>query len=155
MPQCTGRSNPQVQALSLLLRALGDMEMSEMDESPKTHAMWELFHMLFRERHWALVHLALASFGYFAARTSCNQLWQFVPQDAALSFDLVSGNEIDKDRFMLEFSNPKESMKQVMTNAEKHNLARELEDLMGEVPDSIINFLKEATLCMLKEWLLQ
>ncbi|KAK0607341.1 hypothetical protein LWI29_013565 [Acer saccharum] len=54
-------------------------------------------------RHWALVHLALAAFGYLASRTNCTQLWKFVPQDAALSYDLVSGNEPNEGRFMSEF----------------------------------------------------
>ena len=59
--------------------------------------------MLLRERHWAFVHLSIAAFGYFAARTNCNQLWRFVPQDAALSYDLVSGNDANEERFMSEF----------------------------------------------------
>ncbi|MED6132192.1 hypothetical protein PIB30_016832 [Stylosanthes scabra] len=43
------------------------------------------------------------SFGYFAARTRCNQLWRFVPEDAALSYDIVSGVEANKERFMAAF----------------------------------------------------
>ncbi|XVF29184.1 hypothetical protein REPUB_Repub15cG0098300 [Reevesia pubescens] len=59
--------------------------------------------MLLKERHWAFVHLSMAAFGYFAARTNCNQLWRFVPQDAALSYDLESGNDVNEERFMSEF----------------------------------------------------
>lgn len=76
------------------------MEMTESDDCAKSSAVWELYHMLFRERHWALVHLAIEAFGYFAARTSCNQLWRFVPQNASLSYDLMSGNEASEKRFM-------------------------------------------------------
>ncbi|KDP33379.1 hypothetical protein JCGZ_12928 [Jatropha curcas] len=88
--------------LALFMGGLGDMEMSESDDCAKSLAVWELYHMLFRERHWALAHLAIAAFGYFAARTSCNQLWRFVPQNAALSYDIVSGNEANEERFMFE-----------------------------------------------------
>ncbi|XP_048235460.1 uncharacterized protein LOC8267900 isoform X2 [Ricinus communis] len=88
--------------LLLFMGGLGDMDMSESDNCAKSCAVWELYHMLFKERHWALVHLAIAAFGYFAARTSCNQLWRFVPQDAALSYDLMSGNEANEERFMSE-----------------------------------------------------
>uniref|UniRef100_A0A2P2Q2M3 Uncharacterized protein n=1 Tax=Rhizophora mucronata TaxID=61149 RepID=A0A2P2Q2M3_RHIMU len=88
--------------LALFMGGLGDMKMSENNDCAKSSAVWELYHMLFRERHWALVHLAIATFGYFAARTSCNQLWRFVPHDAALSYDLISGNEASEERFMSE-----------------------------------------------------
>ncbi|KAF2314105.1 hypothetical protein GH714_022265 [Hevea brasiliensis] len=88
--------------LALFMGGLGEMEMSESDDCAKSSAVWELYHMLFREQHWALVHLAIAAFGYFAARTSCNQLWRFVPQNAALSYDLLSGNEATEERFMSE-----------------------------------------------------
>ncbi|XP_011012224.1 PREDICTED: uncharacterized protein LOC105116525 isoform X1 [Populus euphratica] len=86
--------------LALFMGGLGDMEMTESDDCAKSSAVWELYHMLFRERHWALVHLAIEAFGYFAARTSCNQLWRFVPQNASLSYDLMSGNEASEKRFM-------------------------------------------------------
>ncbi|KAH8512859.1 hypothetical protein H0E87_006233 [Populus deltoides] len=88
--------------LALFMGGLGDMEMTESDDCAKSSAVWELYHMLFRERHWALVHLSIAAFGYFAARTTCNQLWRFVPQNASLSYDLVSGNEASEERFMSE-----------------------------------------------------
>lgn len=91
--------------LALFGAGLGHMQMIEVDESRKSSAVCELYHMLLRERHWALVHLVLTAFGYFAARTSCNQLWRFVPPDAALSYDLSSsnGNEPSEERFMGEF----------------------------------------------------
>ncbi|XP_011020704.1 PREDICTED: uncharacterized protein LOC105122981 isoform X3 [Populus euphratica] len=88
--------------LALFMGGLGDMEMRESDNCAKSSAVWELYHMLFRERHWALVHLAIAAFGYFAARTTCNQLWRFVPQNASLSYDLMTGNEASEERFMSE-----------------------------------------------------
>ncbi|KAJ6705042.1 HOLLIDAY JUNCTION RESOLVASE [Salix purpurea] len=88
--------------LALFMGGLGDMEMTENDDCAKSSAVWELYHMLFRERHWALVHLAIAAFGYFAARTTCNHLWRFVPQNASLSYDLMSGNEASEERFMSE-----------------------------------------------------
>ncbi|XP_075664305.1 uncharacterized protein LOC142633929 isoform X1 [Castanea sativa] len=87
--------------LALFVAGLGHMEITESDESAKCSAVWELYHMLLREKHWALIHLAITAFGYFAARTSCNQLWRFVPQTAALSYDL-SGDEANEERFMSE-----------------------------------------------------
>ncbi|KAF9686216.1 hypothetical protein SADUNF_Sadunf03G0135600 [Salix dunnii] len=88
--------------LALFMGGLGDMEMTENNACAKSFAVWELYHMLFRERHWALVHLAIAAFGYFAACTACNHLWRFVPQNASLSYDLMSGNEASEERFMSE-----------------------------------------------------
>ncbi|GMJ08269.1 FIDGETIN-LIKE-1 INTERACTING PROTEIN [Hibiscus trionum] len=89
--------------LALFLAGISKTTMSESDNCPKSTAVWELYHMVLRERHWAFVHLSIAAFGYFAARTSCNQLWRFMPQDAALSYDLGSGNDANEDRFMSEF----------------------------------------------------
>ncbi|GAB2295374.1 hypothetical protein Dimus_029545 [Dionaea muscipula] len=89
-------------ALCLFVASLCHMEMDEHEGSTKCSVVWELYHMLLREKHWALVHLAITAFGYFAARTSCNQLWRFIPQDAALSFDLESGSSAKEERFMLE-----------------------------------------------------
>ncbi|XP_059632242.1 uncharacterized protein LOC132274900 [Cornus florida] len=86
-------------SLALFMAGLGHMELPE---SAKSSALWELFHMLLRERHWACVHLAITAFGYFAARTSCTELWRFVPENAALSFDLASGKEANEERFMAE-----------------------------------------------------
>lgn len=88
--------------LANFMAGIGHVELAESDENALTSAVWELYHVLLREQHWAFIHLALTAFGYFAARTSCNQLWRFVPPDAALSFDLESGNEADEDRFMSE-----------------------------------------------------
>lgn len=89
--------------LALFLAGLSNMGMSETDNCAKSSAVWELYHMLLRERHWAFAHLSISAFGYFAGRTNCNQLWRFVPQDAALSYDLVSGNDASEERFMSEF----------------------------------------------------
>lgn len=88
--------------LAVFMAGFSHIELAEDDDSSKSVAVWELYHMLLRERHWALVHLALKAFGYFASRTNCNQLWRFVPQDAALSFDIDSGKEASEDRFMSE-----------------------------------------------------
>lgn len=79
------------------------MEISETEECTKSSPLQGLYHMLLKERHWALAHLAISSFGYFAARTSSNHLWRFVPDNAALSYDLVGGNKGSEERFMREF----------------------------------------------------
>ncbi|KAI4338182.1 hypothetical protein L6164_016526 [Bauhinia variegata] len=89
--------------LAQFMAGLIHMEISEEDDDAKSCAVWELYHMLLKERHWAFIHLALTAFGYFAARTKCNQLWRFVPDDAALSYDAVSGEKANKDRFMRDF----------------------------------------------------
>ncbi|KAK3021128.1 hypothetical protein RJ639_045901 [Escallonia herrerae] len=88
--------------LACFMAGLGHIEFAVSDNSVESSAVWELYHMLLRECHWALVHLAITAFGYFAERTTCNDLWRFVPPDAALSFDLESGNEADEERFMSE-----------------------------------------------------
>ncbi|KAL0322635.1 UNVERIFIED_CONTAM: hypothetical protein Sangu_1882800 [Sesamum angustifolium] len=74
--------------LAYFMSGLGHVELADSDDSPKSSAAWELYHMLLRERHWAFVHLAISAFGYFAAHTSCNQLWR--------------GKEADEERFMSE-----------------------------------------------------
>ncbi|XP_031382259.1 uncharacterized protein LOC116196600 isoform X1 [Punica granatum] len=89
--------------LALFMAGFGHMDMSETEECKKGSAVCGLYHMLLRERHWALIHLAIASFGYFAARSSCNQLWRFVPDNAALSYDILGGYEVSEERFMCEF----------------------------------------------------
>ncbi|XP_058101325.1 uncharacterized protein LOC131245712 isoform X2 [Magnolia sinica] len=89
-------------ALASFMAGLCHMEMADGEGNTISSAVWELYHMLLRERHWAFVHLALTSFGYFAARTSCNQLWRFVPQNAALSHDTETGNQVNEERFMSE-----------------------------------------------------
>ncbi|VVA89980.1 unnamed protein product [Arabis nemorensis] len=88
--------------LALFLSGLSKYEMSETETCPKSRAVWELYHLLLKKRQWALVHHAVTAFGYFCARTSCNQLWRFVPEDAALAFDIASGKEAKTERFMLE-----------------------------------------------------
>ncbi|KAJ4968051.1 hypothetical protein NE237_014752 [Protea cynaroides] len=88
--------------LASFMAGLGHMEIAEGEGSADCCAIWELYHMLLRERHWALVHLAITTFGYFAARTCCNQLWRFVPPDAALSFNVETGKDANEERFMSE-----------------------------------------------------
>ncbi|XP_057958263.1 uncharacterized protein LOC131151089 isoform X2 [Malania oleifera] len=100
--------------LASFMAGLGHMELAETETSLKSSAVWDLYHMLLMERHWALVHLAATAFGYFAARTSCNQLWRFVPQNAALSFDL-DGNEAKEERFMFELKAFLEKEKAICT----------------------------------------
>ncbi|CAA6662559.1 unnamed protein product [Spirodela intermedia] len=88
--------------LAAFMADLCHMEITEREEDPTSAAAWGLSHMLLRERHWAFLHLSLAGFGYFAARTSCTQLWRFVPHDAALSYDTDTGNEPSEERFMAQ-----------------------------------------------------
>ncbi|XP_052188587.1 uncharacterized protein LOC127798968 [Diospyros lotus] len=88
--------------LATFMAGLGHMELTEEDSCAKSSAVWELYHLLLREQHWAFVHLGITAFGYFAARTSCNQLWRFVPPNAALSYDLVSGTDANEERFLNE-----------------------------------------------------
>ncbi|XP_022974865.1 uncharacterized protein LOC111473635 isoform X1 [Cucurbita maxima] len=85
------------------LAGLAHIKMTETEDNAKSCAVWELYHMLFKERHWAFIHLGLTAFGYYAARTSCDELWRFVPQNAALSYDLESGKHVNEEGFMLEF----------------------------------------------------
>ncbi|KAK8935331.1 hypothetical protein KSP39_PZI013089 [Platanthera zijinensis] len=88
--------------LATFLAGLSHIQIAEDDKCPISAAILELYHSLLRERHWALIHLALSAFGYFAARTPCTQLWRFVPHDAALSFDSATGSEANYDNFMTE-----------------------------------------------------
>ncbi|PKA51763.1 hypothetical protein AXF42_Ash007992 [Apostasia shenzhenica] len=88
--------------LTTFITGFSQMQIVEEEENPLSVAIWGMFHLLLRERHWALVHLVLSAFGYFAARTSCTQLWRFVPPDAALSFDSATGNSANEDNFMNE-----------------------------------------------------
>ncbi|XP_071722902.1 uncharacterized protein [Rutidosis leptorrhynchoides] len=88
--------------LAVFVAGLGHISMSEGDDCEKSTNVCDLYHSLLREHHWALVHLAIAAFGYFAAHTDCNQLWKFVPQNAALSYDIETGKEADEAQFMSE-----------------------------------------------------
>ncbi|WJX13796.1 hypothetical protein P8452_04147 [Trifolium repens] len=89
--------------LAQFLTGLVHMKFSESDAcDAKSRAAWELFHLILTERHWAFAHLAIAAFGRFAAGTKCTQLWRFLPQDAALSYDVVSGTEATKEGIMAE-----------------------------------------------------
>ena len=82
------------------LAGLGEIPLPEDKGDPATTALWGLYHVILRERHWAIAHLALASFGYFAAHTSWNELWRFVPPDAALAYDAETGKTAEEDCFM-------------------------------------------------------
>ncbi|KAL8151354.1 LOW QUALITY PROTEIN: hypothetical protein V2J09_021162 [Rumex salicifolius] len=88
--------------LTFFMSGLASMKMAESDGNAKSMAIWDLYRMLLKERHWALVHLSTSSFSNFAARTTCNQLWRFVPQNAALAFDPESGTDAKEERFMTE-----------------------------------------------------
>ncbi|XP_027189235.1 uncharacterized protein [Cicer arietinum] len=114
--------------LAQFLAGLVHMEFSESDNcDEKSRAAWELYHFLLTERHWALTHLAIAAFGHFAAGTDCTQLWRFVPQNAALSYDLVSGTETSKEGFMAElkaFLNKQNALLTVAPSPEQLELLR-------------------------------
>ncbi|KAF5191957.1 Holliday junction resolvase [Thalictrum thalictroides] len=86
--------------LALFMAGLGEMTVGE--GSPVITALCEMYHTLLRERHWVLVHMAISAFGKFASRTTCNELWRFIPHDAALSFDIDTGSELNEDRFMVD-----------------------------------------------------
>lgn len=89
--------------LAQFMAGLIHTELSETDDDDsKNCAVLNLFQMLLKEKHWAFIHLALTAFGYFATHTKYNKLWRFVPPDAALSYDLISGAESDQDRFTEE-----------------------------------------------------
>lgn len=89
-------------SMASFMAILGHLNTNEDDGNILCSAMWDLYHFLLRERHWALIHLAMDSFGYFARRTSFTQLWKFVPGDAALSYNTSTGVDIDENGFMLE-----------------------------------------------------
>ncbi|KAL5781506.1 hypothetical protein ACOSP7_006535 [Xanthoceras sorbifolium] len=141
-------------ALALFLSGLAHIKMSESDDCAKSVAVWELYHMLMRERHWALVHLALAAFGYFASRTSCTQLWRFVPQDAALSYDLVSGNEPNEGRFMSEFKvflDKELALVTVAHSSEQFELLVKEGLMLKEITQKVSNIKLEPTGCVSME----
>ncbi|XP_042373068.1 uncharacterized protein LOC121967104 isoform X2 [Zingiber officinale] len=89
-------------SISSFIASLSYMEIAEDESQTLCRSIWDLYHMLLRERHWAIAHLALVAFSYFAAHTSCAQLWRFVPREATLSFDTCTGTEASEDRFMSE-----------------------------------------------------
>ncbi|KAJ1298830.1 hypothetical protein BS78_01G483700 [Paspalum vaginatum] len=89
-------------SMASFMAILGHLNVSEDEANKLCSAMCDLYHLLLKERHWALIHLAMDSFGYFAARTSFTQLWKFVPGDAALSYNASTGASIDENGFMLE-----------------------------------------------------
>ncbi|XP_024530174.1 uncharacterized protein LOC9659504 isoform X1 [Selaginella moellendorffii] len=82
-----------------LLTSLADITFQEEEPDSQIQAIWKLYHLALAEKHWALVHAGLTSFSEFAATTSCNDLWRFLPADAALSFD-SSGDTVMEDGFM-------------------------------------------------------
>uniref|UniRef100_A0A803Q3W6 Uncharacterized protein n=1 Tax=Cannabis sativa TaxID=3483 RepID=A0A803Q3W6_CANSA len=88
--------------LALFMAGLAHMPMAEADkDSTKISAASQLYQMMLKERHWALIHLAITAFGFSAA--PCDELWRFVPENAALSYDLEYGKEANEERFMSEF----------------------------------------------------
>ncbi|KAG2554834.1 hypothetical protein PVAP13_9KG584600 [Panicum virgatum] len=89
-------------SMASFMAILGHLNATEYDAKELSSAMWDLYHLLLKERHWALIHLVMGSFGYFAARTSFTQLWKFVPGDAALSYNASTGTSIDGNGFMVE-----------------------------------------------------
>jgi 5'-3' exoribonuclease 2 len=89
-------------SMASFMSTLGHLNVTEDDANELCSAICDLYHLLLKERHWALMHLSMDSFGYFAARTSFTQLWRSVPGDAALSYDASTGTSIDENGFMLE-----------------------------------------------------
>ncbi|XP_073000836.1 uncharacterized protein [Typha latifolia] len=89
-------------SLASFMTGVSHMEITEGEGGLLCSSIWDLYHVLLRERHWAFIHVAITAFGYFAARTSCTQLWRFVPDDAALSYDMDTGKMTDENRFMSE-----------------------------------------------------
>ncbi|KAJ7518606.1 hypothetical protein O6H91_20G000500 [Diphasiastrum complanatum] len=95
-------------------------------------AVSELYHEALKERHWALVHAGLDSFGHFATRTSCSELWRFVPLDAALSHDTKTGSILNEEGF---------------TDALRVFLEKELAQTSSAVTDvDLVQMLKECNL---------
>lgn len=82
--------------------SLSQLEIPDGEGSELYSALLSFYHVFLRERHWAFNHLAIGAFANFAASTSCSQLWRFIPDDAALSFDTSTGKEADEERFMAE-----------------------------------------------------
>ncbi|GKC45705.1 RNA polymerase II assembly factor like protein [Tanacetum coccineum] len=62
--QCVETCTPN---LAAFVAGLGHIQFEKTDNNSKVSASWELFHMLLKERHWALAHLAMTAFGYFSA----------------------------------------------------------------------------------------
>ncbi|CAD6209529.1 unnamed protein product [Miscanthus lutarioriparius] len=88
-------------SMTSFMSTLGHLNITEDDANELCSAICDLYHLLLKERHWALMHLSMDSFGYFAARTSFTQLWRSVPGDAALSYNASTGTSIDENGFML------------------------------------------------------
>ncbi|CAN6677557.1 unnamed protein product [Malus baccata var. baccata] len=131
--------------LALFMAGLAHMEINETNESAKLSSLCELYHMLLREHHWAFVHLAITAFGYFSARTGCNELWRSVKENAALSYDLDSGNEATVERFMSEFKIYLEKETALLTvtpcSDQLRLLAREgltLKEMFQKISDAIV-----------------
>jgi len=123
-------------AIALFLASLSVVEIPEDEGNAVSKAIWQLYHLILRERHWAGVHLGLASFGYFAARTSCNELWRFVPLDAALSFDIESGKKSDVEQFMSELKSflvKEGALTSLSASKEEKNLLRREGLLQNEI----------------------
>ncbi|CAM6127138.1 unnamed protein product [Calypogeia fissa] len=72
---------------------LANLSAPEDESNPAMKALWGLYHLALRQKPWALMHMGLQSFAHFAAHTSCQELWRFVPQDAAI----VSNGNGDDD----------------------------------------------------------
>lgn len=89
-------------SIASFMAVLGHLSCTGDNSNALCSAMSDLYHLLLRERHWALIHLVMDSFGYFAARTSFTQLWRFIPGDAALSYNTSTGVDIDENGFMLQ-----------------------------------------------------
>lgn len=95
----SAQSRELKRSLPEFLSSLSDAAIEEDENNPAVKALWDLYNYLLREQQpWALVHSSLQSFANFAAHTSCQELWQFVPPDAAVVVLTGAGEE---DGFMM------------------------------------------------------
>ncbi|KAL3685896.1 hypothetical protein R1sor_003918 [Riccia sorocarpa] len=93
------RSKELKQSLPVFLASLSETTMTEDEGNPSVRALWGLYTLVLKEKHWALAHVGLASFSHFAARTSFQDLWRFVPEDAPVARNTGS-DDSTKDAFL-------------------------------------------------------
>lgn len=87
-------------ALADFLVNLSGFDILEKETDPTCQTLWNLYHIVLREQHWALVHAGLASFGSFAEQTPCKELWRFIPSDPGLASDVYESTDSGHDMFM-------------------------------------------------------
>ncbi len=87
-------------ALAEFLASLSKFNIPEDIGNPLSQALWDLFHLVLREEHWALVQAGLASFGYFAEHSPCAELWRFIPSHPGLAADVRGSGKSGEEMFM-------------------------------------------------------